>query len=219
MANSRIKVDYSTSIMELYMATLADYFLSLGFLTDDKTAIRDRLEMTKTFYTVKDDMCLVAPLVAFGLDAFHPVVYLVTHEIANFFAPGWGKELCQSANQTWWFHRRSGDDTTKLFEQVVGQNPRWEVKYIASVCLRTVKLVNSELRSYLRQEKAASSYQQRLRQDNSEIEAPEDCGKPKRYSEWVSTARTISDTMWKRFQNSGEDVEGDMDDESWTLVG
>ena len=45
IASSPIRVDYSTSIMELFMASLADYFLSPGFVTEELTPIRRRKEL------------------------------------------------------------------------------------------------------------------------------------------------------------------------------
>jgi hypothetical protein len=44
-------------------------------------------------------------------------------------------------------------------------------------------------------------------------------GETKTQSEWATHARAISNQMWQRFQESGEDAEGELKDESWTLVG
>jgi hypothetical protein len=43
-------------------------------------------------------------------------------------------------------------------------------------------------------------------------------GESRKYSEWVAHAKAISEQIWLRFQESGEDAEGDMDEESWTLI-
>ena len=215
IASSRIRVDYSTSIMELFMATLADYFLSLGFVTEDLTPIRRRKELISKLPRENN---LNAPFLAFGLDPLDPVVYLVTREIAEFFVPGRGDILSETAAHACWvrFHRTPEE----YHNQIVGDEPKFEVRYIASACVRVVKLLGNELRDCSARVKATRAHQQSLGCENAEIMAPDQGGgQTRKYSEWVSTARALSQTMWGRFQQSGEDVEGEMDDEAWTLIG
>jgi hypothetical protein len=38
-------------------------------------------------------------------------------------------------------------------------------------------------------------------------------GETKTQSEWATHARAISNQMWQRFQESGEDAEGELEDE------
>ena len=86
--------------------------------------------------------------------------------------------------------------------------------------MRGVKLLGNELRDCSARVKATRAHQQILACENAEITAPDQGGgQTRKYSEWVSFARAVSRTMWGRFQQSGEDVEGEMDDEAWTLIG
>ncbi|KAM3414271.1 hypothetical protein BST61_g10925 [Cercospora zeina] len=220
IANSRIRVDYSLSIMELFMMTMADYSLSLGFLTDNWKVLRRRFEFAAAHYSIKQELNLIAPFLAFELDPFHPVVYLVIHEIAEYFAPGWGEVLCREALSTWWWCWRPGPNmTTRMAEFLETTDPKFEFKYIANVCLSGVKLLGSEVRSLNEKDKVARADQKLYKEQNAEMPAPEQSGESKRYSEWIALAKDISRTIWERFQESGEDVGGDMDDEAWTMIG
>jgi hypothetical protein len=154
IASSRIRVDYSTSIMELFMATLADYFLSLGFVTEDLTPIRRRNEL---FSKLPRENNLHAPSLAFGLDPLDPVVYLVTREIAEFFAPGRGDILSETIAQLCWY--RFHQSREEYYDQIVGDEPKFEVRYIASAWVRVVKLLGNELRDCLARIKAIRVHQ------------------------------------------------------------
>ncbi|CAK1366874.1 unnamed protein product [Cercospora beticola] len=220
IANSRIRVDYSLSIMELFMMVLADYFLSLGFLTDDWKTLRRRWDFMAVHYSIKQELNLIAPFLAFGLDPFHPVVYLVIHEIAEFFVPGWGEALCGEAIALWWWScRPEANMASRIEEWIATDDSKFEFKWFANICLSGIKLVGSELRSFSQKDKATRIEQKQLKEKNAEMLAPEQSGESKRYAEWVALAKEISQTVWERFQESGEDVEGDMDDEAWTMIG
>lgn len=174
----------------------------------------------KMTFNIKEEMNLIAPFMAFELDPFNPVVYLVIHEIAEFFVPGWGKELCREATQTWWYHCRPGPNmATKIVDMITGSEPKIEFKYIAAICVAGVKLLGSELSSYQAQDKATRTDQVSLKRGNAEMTAPTQDGETKTHQQWVSLARSISQNMWERYQDSGEDVDGDINDESWTMIG
>ncbi|USW58438.1 hypothetical protein Slin15195_G117570 [Septoria linicola] len=193
LAKGRIEVDYTISVIDLFMATLADYSLSLGFLTDDWKGLRKRMGLMKMTLNIKEEMNLIAPFMAFELDPFDPVVYLIIHEIAGFFVPGWGKELCREATQTWWYHCCPGDNiATKTVDMITGSEPKLEFKYIAGIFVTGVKLLGSELSSYQAQDKAIRADQVSLKKDNAEMTAPTYDGDTKTHQQWVSLAWTIS---------------------------
>ncbi|KAI5359898.1 hypothetical protein Slin14017_G094590 [Septoria linicola] len=179
LAKSRIEVDYTISVIDLFMATLADYSLSLGFLTDDWKGLRKRMGLTKMTLNIKEEMNLIAPFMAFELDPFDPVVYLIIHEIAGFF-----------------YHCCTGDNiATKTVDMITGSEPKLEFKYIAGIFVTGVKLLGSELSSYQAQDKAIRADQVSLKKDNAEMTAPTYDGDTKTHQQWVSLAWTIPQRM------------------------
>lgn len=83
LTNSRIQVDHSLSVLDLFVGTLADHFLSGGFITQELT----RKQFLQTSMPVGTANSFVTPVLAFGLDFYDPVVDLLFHEVANFFVP------------------------------------------------------------------------------------------------------------------------------------
>jgi hypothetical protein len=62
ISDSPTAVSKSTTILYLFVATLADYMLSAGFITGDLTSIKGRTEMMRTHHTVPNTNDLAAPL-------------------------------------------------------------------------------------------------------------------------------------------------------------
>jgi hypothetical protein len=217
LTNSRIEVDYSMSILDLFVATLADYLLSVGFITQDFTPYRRRLELMRTHHAVLSANDLVAPAIAFGLNLFDPVVNLLFHEVVKFFVPGSEDGICNAAMCTWYtlqFFKNRGEE----FEAFLAADHKFELRYIGSICLKMVKLAINEIGACTARVKDIAARQKAWSQEDATLIVSEGT-ESRKYSEWVAHARTISDNMWQRFQESGEDTDGDMEDESWTLIG
>jgi hypothetical protein len=211
LTNSRIQVDYSMSILDLFVATLADYLLSAGLITE-------HLKRKHVFrhLTAAAASNLTAPFLAFDLDASDPVVCLLFHEVAEFFAPGFGKALSDHAMTNWWIFNSFKERCPNL-DAFDFDDFESEYRYIGSLCVKTVKLVANRVMAFLAFRKAIAERQKALAQ-NDAVMTDSKSGESKKYSEWTAHARAISEQMWRRFQESGEDAEGDMDDEAWTLI-
>jgi hypothetical protein len=67
LTNSRIQVDYSLSILELFVTTLADYLLSTGLITEQ---LKPKQFIRQLGGAAASD--LLAPFLAFELDPFDP---------------------------------------------------------------------------------------------------------------------------------------------------
>jgi hypothetical protein len=216
LTNSRIQVDYSLSILDLFVATLADYLLSAGFITEDLTPIRRRMEMIRIHRSVANANEFTAPLIAFELDLDDPLVTLHFHTVLKFFAPGSEDNICACATVAWWvtlqFKGREEE-----FLNFINAEHKFEFIYIGSICIKAVKLMASAVGASTAYYKEVAARQKRLAAEDAVLTASES-GESLRYSEWVARANAISDQMWRRFQESGEDADGDMEDESWTLI-
>lgn len=216
LTNSRIHVDYSISILDLFVATLADYMLSVGFITEDLTPIRRRTEMMRIDQAIINANDLTAPILAFDLDLNEPVVNLLFYEVVKFFAPGFEECLCSGAIGSWWTTRQL-KGREEGFHNFINGDHKFELRYIGCLCIKVVKLIASELNAGLANYKEITARQKALAQEDAVLTASES-GESRKYSEWVAHARAISDQMWRRFQESGEDADGDIEDESWTLI-
>lgn len=134
--------------------TLADYFLSLGFLTDGwKAQIRIHGRDVQHW-----ERNLITPFLAFGLDPFHPVVFLVIHEIADYFAPGWGKTLCGYILATWWLYCRPEPNMAtrsaeSVEEFVAATELKFEFRHLANFCLSISNLVEPRSGLWIRRTK------------------------------------------------------------------
>jgi hypothetical protein len=217
LTNSRIQVDYSMPILDLFVATLADYLLSVGFITEDLTPIRRRLELMRTLSPITSANDLVAPVLAFGLDLYDPVVYLLLHEVVKFFAPGSEAGIC-SALMGAWHVLQLCKNREEDFQAFLNADRKFELRYIGSVCIKVVKLAVNEMIACRARLNSIAARQKALAQEDAVLTTSEGT-ESRKYSDWVAHARMISDQMWRRFQESGEDVDGDMEDESWTLIG
>lgn len=162
------------------------------------------------------EQSMVAPFLAFDLDPLDPLVYLVTKEVADFFAPSKGQHICEIPCLHSWSAKHHGP---KAFEKIIGDDPKFEFIYIGSACIRFIKHVSHTAYAYKAQVESMRAQQQAFKESDAEMTAPGENGQTKKNSEWVSSARSIAEDMWQRFQVSGEDNDGDMDDESWTLIG
>jgi hypothetical protein len=214
LTNSRIKVDYSLSILDLFVATFADYMLSAGFITEDLT--RRRTEMMRITHTVVSANDLTAPLLAFELEMNDPLVNLLFHTVVKFFAPGFEETFCACAASAWWVSLQCIEREEEFYDFIKAEH-KFELKYIGSVCIKVVKLMASALNASTAYYKEVAARQKRLAAEDAVLTASES-GESLKYSEWVARANSISDQMWRRFQESGEDADGDMEDESWTLI-
>jgi len=218
ITNSRLEVDYSRSIIELFMAALADYFLSLGFMT----VKRGYWEVVHLIRNDNNDRRLLAPFAAFGLDPFDPVVYLVSHEISEFFAPSYAEALMDMASTTWSLTcELSVDQERDRKDAIVGLIERdgTGLRKFVSVGIGFAKMVWSDQSIWSARKREAKELQSLMANENSVMMAPYQGGESKTYSEWVAMARTISTTMLERFLETGEDAAGELDDEAWALVG
>lgn len=216
LTNSRIQVDYSLPILDLFVAALADYLLSAGFITEDLRPYKKRYELIRTQATRINCNDMVAPLLAFDLDPSDPVVNLLLAEVVKFFALGIEEGIVSSIVTTWWFIQRSGIHMQD-FQTFIDEEHKFEFKYIGSVCVRIIKFVASEGSTWYAWQKKMAARNKLLAEEDAELQAGEG-GESKKYSEWVAHARRISEQMWQRFQESGEE-EGDLEDnEAWTLI-
>jgi hypothetical protein len=217
LTNSRIPVDYSMSILDLFVATLADYLMSAGFITEDLTSIWKRTRNIRPNGIVYCDG-LVSPILAFDLDPFDPVVNLLFYEVAKFFAPGYiGESLTNNAMLWLWGTSHRRQNMRSIWDTSSDDGHEWTYKTIGSFCFKFVKLITTEMNRWLAFQKDIAVRQKALAEDDA-VMVDGKVGESKKYSEWVTYARAISEQMWRRFQESGEDTEGDMDDEAWTLI-
>ena len=85
LTNSWIPVDYTVPVLDLFVFSLADYFLSVGCITEN---LVERPRKAERQYERISPLSMVATFSAFGLDLFDPVVNLLFYEVTKFFAPG-----------------------------------------------------------------------------------------------------------------------------------
>jgi hypothetical protein len=192
--------------------------LSAGFITDDLTPIRRRMDMMRggNGSVVLKGNDIIAPILAFDLDLDDPVVYSLFYEVVKFFAPGMEEGVCAIAIVTCLGIQRWKGREEEFHDWLNGDH-KFEFRYIGSVCIKVVKLVASEISAFKTYHKGIIARQKGYVQEDPVLTAS-DSSETKKYSEWVAHAREISEQMWERFQESGEDADGDMEDESWTLI-
>ncbi|KAL5116173.1 hypothetical protein ACEQ8H_005950 [Pleosporales sp. CAS-2024a] len=182
LTNSRIQVDYSMPILDLFVATLSDYLLSAAHVA----------------ITQAND--LVAPLIAFDLDLYDPVVNVLFYEVAKFFAPGFEQGLWGTAMGTWWSLRNSHASDPN-FHAFLEEEFKFEFLYIGSACIKFAKLMASEMRACTAKTKEVSA-EKKLLEGKDALLIDKDSGR-----------------VQKRYQESGLDADGDLgDDESWTMI-
>jgi hypothetical protein len=216
LTNSRIPVDYSVSVLDLCVACLADYFLSAGLMTEN---LRQNRNVAKRQIPKLTAVGMVATFLAFDLDLFDPVVNLLFYEVAKFFAPGFEEYLYSMAMTSWTLVRNDVYDKKciRIIEAAV-YSERSTLITVGSFCFQAVKLLAQEFGPHLAKYKEISARQKALAQEDAVMTTGED-GESRKYSEWVAHAKAITEQMWQRFQESGEDAEGDLDDdEAWTLI-
>jgi hypothetical protein len=192
--------------------------LSAGFITDDLTPIRRRMDLMRggNGSVVLKGNDIIAPILAFDLDLDDPVVYSLFYEVVKFFAPGMEEGVCAIAIAACLgIQRWKGRE--EEFHGWLNGDHKFEFRYIGSVCIKVVKLVASEICAFKTYHKEMIARQKGYVQEDPVLTAS-DGGETKKYSEWIAHAREISEQMWERFQESGEDADGDMEDESWTLI-
>jgi hypothetical protein len=153
---------------------------------------------------------------AFNLDPLDPVPNLLLREVSEFFVPGFGDIVRSSAMYAWWERH-----TTEEFEQERNACFDDEYKYgllhIGLVCFKMVKFIGRTLKIWRAILDETIERQKRLAQEDV-VMTDAGSGESKTYSEWVAHARRLSEQMWQRFQESGQDGEGDLDDEPWALI-
>jgi hypothetical protein len=201
LTNSRIQVDYSVPVLDLFVATLADYLLSAGFITEDLTPLRRRMQFYKSYLAIANANDLVVPLLAFDLELYDPVVSLLFYEVLNFFIPGRGEHCHMALMNTWWFlrHSRLHDlDPTEFFN--LNEDGRFKIRQIGSVCVKSVKFIVSEGSACAAKTKEIAARQKALAQEDAVLTAIEG-GESRKYSEWVIHAKAISEQMWRRFKS------------------
>lgn len=210
--NSHITVDYSMSLIEIFMVTLADYLLSLGFLTEKRKVT----DMFVVFAVNLDELRFLAPFAAFGLEPFDPVVWLTAHEVFRFFAPNEAETLLAHALiGSWLLYSKDGEERRAHWFEFSDNEPASRV----SAGMGMAKLFWNDWNSFRARWNEARELQKSLAKEDSMMTAPYEAGESKTYSEWVASARKISNHMLERVTQSGEDATGDLDDEAWALVG
>jgi hypothetical protein len=86
LTNSRIQANYSLPIIDLFLASLADYLFSAGFITEDLMPLRRRTQFFVTQYAITQANDLLALLLAFDLVLHVSVTNLPFYEAVKFFA-------------------------------------------------------------------------------------------------------------------------------------
>lgn len=204
------------TVLDLFTATLADFFLSLGFIATETRAGYWRRVLQLILDCVRQGITgseWIAPMTIFNLDPFHPVVSLITIEVGKYFAPGQEKFLqCMLLG-----------DWHALIENKPPE--RW-IHEIGSWSSRTQELgfraaFKSDMEKKAATRGALTAGFKRLEglcEEDAEMQAPGKVGQTKTYKQWVEYTRVICDDIWGRYQQSGEDTSGLGDDEDWTLV-
>jgi hypothetical protein len=194
LTDSRILIDYSVSILDLFVATLADYLLSAGYITQQLTPIQFARVQRDT--AIAND--IIAPLLAFKLDPCHPVVQLLLLEVTKFFAPGFEVELTETATMTWWNIHHFKHLAQEIKELALREH-RFELRYIGPLCVKFVKIVASEVSAWAEVEKAIAARQKALEEEDAVMAGPLGASDEfKTYSQWAAHARTISAQIWQR---------------------
>lgn len=215
LTNSRIQVDYSIPILDLFVATLADYLLSAGLITEHLTRwqyLRNRASTARA-----ND--LIAPLLAFGFNPCEPVVHLLVREVTKFFAPGFEVGLTSVATGAWFTFNRLEVSTQDIRAFLIDSEHKSGLKYIGSLGVKFVKLAASEMSACAAMAEELKVRLKTLEEEDAVMSAPGESNESRKYSQWVAHAREISEQVWQRFLESGEDSEGGLDDdESWALI-
>lgn len=199
------------SIIDLFIAALADYLLSAGFITQDLKSKQFR----QTYTPVARASFCITPLVAFELDLYDPIINLLYSETVKFFVPGYEENFTLCAMATWWCKREDRFSDSELAAFVRDNDAKFELRWIGNFCIKFVKFVASEHRAFKAFYKEFTAKQKVIIQEDAVLSVG---GITMKCSEWAAHAKAISSQMWERFQESGEDIEGDLEDESWTLI-
>lgn len=195
------------------MATLADYLLSAGLNTDDHTPTQKRVQLARGHNVLSEASDLIAPLLAFDLDLYDAVVYLLFCQVVKYFAPGFEERLVSATMESWWVFRHS----TRPHHQAM-----WELDIrgfigIGPVCVKYFKSWGSDRSACSAKSKELAARDRTLAEHNIILVEPTS-GVSRRYSEWAEHAKANCEKMWQRFQESGEDIDGELDEESWTMI-
>jgi hypothetical protein len=216
IAESRIRPDYSMTELDLFIATLADFFLSLGFIATETSHGYWRRAWRMILDCIKHDIGAsewLAPMTIFNLDPFHPVIFLVTNEVGRYFAPGSERMLHGMMLQNW--------------HTLIENKPAdYWIHDLGSWGSRTEELgfrgaVSSAMEKSSATQAALTASWKRLEalcQEDAEMEAPGRIRQTRTYKQWVAYTAAICDDIWSRYQQSGQDTSGLDDDEDWTLV-
>lgn len=216
LTNSHIQIDYSMPILDLFVATLANWFLSAGFIRQDLTGFRG-FRIASRFIAENN---VTAPLQAFRLDPCEPLVQLLFNEVTKFFLPDFAEGVTHVATMEWFFlHRYRG--STHLDEKVFDGERKSKLNHIITRCIKFVKFMRNEVRVTSAKEEGIVALQVALEEKDAVMSATGESDRPKTYSEWAAHARAISEQIWQRFVEAGaegEGGEGDMNDESSILA-
>lgn len=216
LTSSRIPVDYSLPILDLFVATLGDYLLSAGLITEDHRPVRKRIQLVRGRSALAEASDLIAPVLAFDLDLYDPLVHVLFCQVAQYFAPGFEDSLFSAAMGGWWVRNHpfiQDFDWVKFFEKEF----KFEFMYIGSACIKAVKTIANESSAMSAKYKELVARKKRLAYEDAVL-VDAGSGRSMRHSEWIRHADSISEMMWLRYQESGEDADGDLDDESWTMI-
>lgn len=210
LTNSRIQIDYTMPILDLFVATLADWLLSAGFIRQDLTGFPSTRIVSEI--AAANDITVV--LLAFGFDPCKPIVHLLFREVTKFFAPGFEESLTKNATLRWWCLSRYGSNQD-FFNAFTNVENSFGLKYIESWVLKSFTFIASEMHVFEGVKNRVSARLEELKEEDAMMFAPGESEESKTYSQWAAHARAISEQICRRFMESGEDVEADMNDESW----
>jgi hypothetical protein len=154
-----------------------------------------------------------ATFLAFDVDLLDPVVNLLFYEVAKFFAPG-HEEYLYNMIMTGWFTLRDDvcERSIARIIEAVSHSERSTLIRVGSFYFKWIKLLAQEISAGRARCKEIFARQRALAREDAVMTTGED-GEFRKYSEWVAHAKAIAEQMWQRFQQSGEDAEGDMDND------
>lgn len=204
------------TVLDVFTATLTDFFLSLGFIATEVSPGVWRRFWQMVLACAKQNITKsewLAPMTIFNLDPFHPVVSLATVEVGRYFAPGREKWLQCYLLQDW--------------HALIENKPpdRW-IHDMGSWSSRVQDLGFREHSSQTWRRKAQPGPRYGHRLNNlmsfaskmQKWKLREGFARRERTSNGFAHTNAICDDIWSRYQQSGEDASGLEDDEDRTLV-
>lgn len=205
LTNSLIEINYSMPILELFMATFANWLLSAGFIRQNLTGFRRR----RIAFKIEGLYNIPVLFQAFGLDPCEPVVHLLFRETTKFFAPGLEDNITNAAIRFWLMKVRGKFSHDRLFST----KHKSSLKMFFYLCINILKAAADERPFFQLKMKQIAAMRVALEKEDALISGPGERGETKKYSQWASHARAISEQIWQRFMEAGEDAAGNVNDD------